>query len=51
VKHIQVRFAGIVYPGDTLRIETWRDRDVVSFQAFAVEREMKVIGNGKAVLA
>lgn len=51
LKHIEARFTGIVYPGETLRIEAWRDEETVAFQAFAVERESKVIGNGKAVIA
>lgn len=51
LKHIAVRFTGIVYPGESIRVEMWRDGDVVSFEAYAVEREQKVIGNGKAVLA
>ncbi len=51
LKQIGVRFTGIVYPGDSIRVEMWRDGEVVSFEAFAVERAQKVIGNGKAVLA
>ena len=50
LQHIEVRFSGIVYPGETLRIETWRDGETIAFQAFAVEREIKVIGNGKVIL-
>ncbi|MEO8723758.1 MAG: MaoC/PaaZ C-terminal domain-containing protein [Sphingobium sp.] len=51
LKHIEARFTGIVYPGESLRIEAWRDGETVAFQAFAIERETKVIGNGKAVIA
>ena len=51
LKHIEVRFTGVVYPGESLRIEAWRGDKTVAFQAFAVERESKVIGNGKAVIA
>lgn len=47
---IGVRFTGVVFPGDFLRVDMWRDGSVISFEAFAVERQAKVIGNGKAVL-
>lgn len=48
LKHIEVRFTGVVYPCETLRIEAWRDADTIAFQAFVAERETKVVGNGKA---
>ena len=47
---IGVRFAGVVFPGDTLRVDMWHDDSVISFEAVAEERQAKVIGNGKAVL-
>lgn len=51
LKEISVRFAGVVYPGDSIRVNMWSDGSEISFEAFAVERQAKVIGNGRAVLA
>lgn len=45
-----VRFSAPFYPGETLRIDMWRDGDVVSFEAKAVERGLTVIKNGKTVI-
>lgn len=42
------RFVGVVYPGETLRIELWREGALVSFRAFVGER--RVIDNGEAAL-
>lgn len=50
VRHHGLRFASIVFPGDTLEISLWRDDDVVSFEAAVVERPGKVITNGKTLL-
>lgn len=51
LKHFGVRFAGIVYPGESLRVDMWQDGDVISFEAHVVERQQKAISNGMAVLA
>ena len=45
-----VRFSSPVIPGETLRMEMWRDGDVVSFQMRAVERDQVVLKNGKAAI-
>jgi acyl dehydratase len=45
-----VRFSSPFYPGETLRIDLWRDGDLVSFDATALERDVKVIKNGKTVI-
>lgn len=45
-----VRFSSPFYPGETLRVDLWRDGDIVSFEAMAVERGVTVIKNGKTVL-
>ena len=45
------RFSAPVFPGDTLRIELWRDGAVASLRATAVERDKLVFNNGRAVLA
>lgn len=50
LRHIAVRFAGIVYPGETLHIDMWEDGRVISFEAYVRERQQKVIGNGMAIL-
>ncbi|KAF1044215.1 MaoC/PaaZ C-terminal domain-containing protein [Xylophilus sp.] len=47
---LDVRFSSAVLPGETLRIESWRDGDVLSFQAFVAGREKKVLDNGRALL-
>ena len=44
------RFSAPVFPGETLRIEMWRDGDIVSFRAKTVERDVMVLNNGKAML-
>jgi len=42
------RFSAPVYPGETIRTQMWRDGDVVSFQARAVERDVVAIDHGRA---
>jgi len=44
------RFSAPVYPGETIRTEIWRDGDVVSFRARAIERDVIVLNNGRAEL-
>ncbi|MCY4239507.1 MAG: MaoC/PaaZ C-terminal domain-containing protein [Rhodospirillaceae bacterium] len=43
-----LRFSAPVYPGDTIRTEMWRDGNVVSFRARALERDVVVLNNGRA---
>lgn len=50
LERIGVRFAGVVYPGETIRVDMWREGSVISFEAFVEERQEKVISNGMAVL-
>jgi acyl dehydratase len=45
------RFAGPLYPGETLHFAFWRDGDRVLFRAVAKERNAIVLDNGLAVLA
>lgn len=45
------RFAGPLYPGETLRFAFWRDGASLSFRATAAERDAIVLDNGLAVLA
>jgi acyl dehydratase len=42
------RFSAPVYPGETIRTEIWRDGNVVSFRARALERDAIVVNNGRA---
>jgi acyl dehydratase len=46
-----VRFAGVVYPGETLVTEMWQDRNVVSFRSVVRERGAVVLDNGRCTLA
>ncbi|MCT2586365.1 MaoC/PaaZ C-terminal domain-containing protein [Actinophytocola gossypii] len=39
VSHVATRFAGVVYPGETLRIRVWADGDRFVATASAVERD------------
>ncbi len=43
-----VRFSAPVYPGETIRVEYWRDGDKVSYRARVVERDLLVLNNGYA---
>ena len=43
------RFTGVVYPGDTVTVELWRDDQTISFRAHSGGR--KVIDNGEARIA
>jgi acyl dehydratase len=45
-----VRFSAPFFPGETLKIDLWRDGDIVSFEASSLERGVTVIKNGKTVL-
>jgi acyl dehydratase len=42
------RFSAPVFPGESIRTEIWRDGGVVSFRAWAVERDVVAINNGLA---
>jgi acyl dehydratase len=44
------RFSAPVFPGETIRTEIWRDGDVVSWRARALERNVVAINNGRADL-
>jgi acyl dehydratase len=46
----QARFVAPLLPGETLGIDLWRDGDVVSFRARALERNVVVLSNGRCAL-
>jgi len=51
IKGFDARFSAPVMPGDTIRTDMWQDRNIVSFQCTAVERDLVVMRNGKCTLA
>lgn len=51
LRSLRVRFSAPVYPGERIRIEMWREDDVVSFRAYADERGVMVLDAGRAELA
>ena len=46
-RSMKLRFSAPVYPGELIRTEIWRDGDVVSFRALALERHVTVLDNGR----
>jgi len=44
------RFSAPFYPGETLRVDMWRDGDIVSYEASVPARGVTVIRNGKTVI-
>lgn len=47
---MRARFSAPVYPGETIRLEGWRDAGSVAFRARAVERDVLVLTNGRGEL-
>ena len=47
---IKVRFAGVVLPGQTLRTQMWKERNVIIFQTMVVETGKLCIAGGGAEL-
>jgi acyl dehydratase len=48
--HMKVRFSSVVYPGETIRTEIWRDGSTISFRCLVVERGIVALNNGYAKL-
>lgn len=47
---MHARFAAPVYPGETVRTESWRDGNTVRFRSRSLERDAVVLEHGLAVL-
>lgn len=50
IRSHEARFSAPLYPGEAVRVDIWEDGATISFEATAVERDVKVIRNGKTVL-
>jgi acyl dehydratase len=48
LKQFNVRFTSPVYPGETIRVESWSRKGEIGFRAWALERNIMVINNGYA---
>lgn len=48
LRRLGVRFSSVVYPGETLRTEIWRDGAEVAFRSLVVGRELVALNNGQA---
>ncbi|GAA5236461.1 3-alpha,7-alpha,12-alpha-trihydroxy-5-beta-cholest-24-enoyl-CoA hydratase [Verticiella sediminum] len=46
---LDVRFSGVFYPGETLELSLWQDKENISFVGRSAEREVVVLNNGLAV--
>ncbi len=46
-----LRFSSPVYPGETFRTEIWIDGKTAWFRCTAIERNVKIVDNGRALLA
>lgn len=50
ITSLDARFTSPVYPGETLELDVWQDRDVLSFRCRSIERSSVVIDNGVSIL-
>lgn len=48
LRGMSVRFSGVFYPGETLRVECWRTSENIRFHARALERDSVVLDYGMA---
>jgi acyl dehydratase len=51
LRAMRARLSAPVYPGETLRLESWRSGREVAFRARVVERDVLVLTHGRAELA
>ncbi len=45
------RFTAPVYPGETLRVESWKENGAIGFRVYAAERNLMVLNNGYAEIS
>lgn len=50
IVEIHARFTAPVFPGETLRVDLWKNGNEVSFTVTAVERGVVAINNGRALI-
>lgn len=50
IAEIGCRFSAPVFPGETLRVELWREGQAVHFRAMVAERHVPALTNGHALL-
>lgn len=50
LRAVDVRFVAPVLPGETIRTEIWDEGNTIWFRAFADERDVMVLNNGRAVM-
>lgn len=50
IASIHARFTAPVYPGETLTTDLWRDGAEWSFRTRVIERDVVVLGNGRAAI-
>jgi acyl dehydratase len=48
LKSIEARFSKPVFPGETVRVESWKERDGVAFRARICDRDVVVLDRGFA---
>ncbi len=51
LRSFDARFTAPVYPGEMLSVEAWKNGDAVAFRLWVPERNVKVLDNGRAVIA
>lgn len=51
LRSLQARFVASVFPGETLRFETWHEGQGIAFRAWVQERGVKALDNGWADIA
>lgn len=50
LRSIKLRFSNPVYPGETIRVEMWRDGAEVSFRAKVADRGVTALDHGRALI-
>ena len=50
LKQMRVRFSAPIYPGETVRVDYWRDGNTISFRALAAGRDVVVLNNGCMII-